>query len=102
MSHPLRKLAEGKSCMARIPGICNWNSETTVLAHVRRGNIAGVGQKPSDLCAFFCCSACHDCLDRRTHKDMPIEVINDYTLDALVRQLDWYDRHEILIVTVAA
>ena len=30
----LRKLARDRECQVRIPGICNHNPETTVLAHL--------------------------------------------------------------------
>lgn len=49
----------------RLPGVCNFNPETTVLAHVRRGGVAGVGQKPPYLAGIHCCSACHDAMDGR-------------------------------------
>lgn len=101
MSHPLRKLAKGKQCMVRLVGICNWNPETTVLAHIRRAHVAGAGQKPPDLCAVWACSACHDEIDRRTRNNRLREIEGDL-LDALVRQLAWYDQHEIVIPTVAA
>ena len=29
----LRKLAKGRDCQVRLPGICNGNPETVVLAH---------------------------------------------------------------------
>ena len=61
----LRKLARGKPCMVRLPGICNFDASTTVLAHVRRGGVAGMGQKPPDLCGVWACSACHDVIDGR-------------------------------------
>lgn len=59
----LRKSARGQQCMVRIPGICNFNQETTVLAHLGG---AGMGIKSHDLHGAFCCSACHDEIDRRT------------------------------------
>ena len=31
----LRKAARGRECQVRIPGVCNGNSETSVLAHIR-------------------------------------------------------------------
>lgn len=55
----LRKLAKGKPCMVRIPGICNGNSETTVLCHVRMVGISGMGLKSPDLIATWGCSDCH-------------------------------------------
>jgi len=61
----LRNLAKFKECQIRIPGVCNRDPATTVLAHNRRGGVAGVGQKPPDLCASWSCSACHDVVDGR-------------------------------------
>jgi len=61
----LRKLAKGKACQLRLPGVCNFYIETTVLAHVRRGGVAGYGEKPPDLCGIHACSACHDAMDGR-------------------------------------
>ena len=42
----LTKLARGRACQVRLPGICNFNAETTVLAHYRLAGICGVGFKP--------------------------------------------------------
>ncbi len=55
----LRKIAKGKDCMVRIPGICNRDAETTVLAHVRMSGITGYGQKAPDFLGAWCCSDCH-------------------------------------------
>lgn len=97
----LRQFAKGKPCMVRLVGICNFNPETTVLAHIRRGNIAGAGQKPSDIAAVWACSACHDAMDGRS-KYADDENLDADILAALCRQLAWYDEHEILIAVIAA
>lgn len=71
MPHDLRKLAKGKPCMVRIPGVCNHNPETTVLAHIRMAGITGVGQKAPDLLAAWACSSCHTYIDGRAkHEKM--------------------------------
>ena len=60
----ITKLARGQDCTVRLPGICNFNPETTVFAHisgVRHGH--GVGIKTSF--GAFCCSSCHDHIDGR-------------------------------------
>ncbi|WP_099133224.1 DUF1364 domain-containing protein [Xenorhabdus ehlersii] len=62
----LRKEARGRECQVRIPGICNGNSETVVLAHYRMAGICGMGMKPPDLFGAWACSCCHDEIDRRT------------------------------------
>ena len=54
--------------MVRLPGICNFNSETVVLAHIRLAGVSGMGMKSPDLIGAWACSACHDELDGRTHK----------------------------------
>jgi len=64
----LRKEAKGRGCMVRLPGICNFNSETVVLAHIRMAGVSGIGMKSPDLIGAWACSACHDELDGRTHK----------------------------------
>ncbi len=82
----LRRAAQGKPCLGRFPGICNFDESTTVLAHLRRGGIAGTGYKGAgDLASIRLCSSCHDALDRRTG----LEAVPDkYILDALCRTLD--------------
>jgi len=83
----LRKSAQGQDCHLRIPGVCNYNPETTVLAHIRRGN-AGIGMKPPDVCGVFACSGCHDWLDGRVRQ----ETLNDqYILDGHLRTLKFWD-----------
>ena len=64
----LRKQARGRGCTVRLPGICNFNNETVVLAHIRVMGVSGIGFKSPDLLGAWCCSACHDEIDGRTHK----------------------------------
>lgn len=63
--------------MVRAP-FCNFNPETTVLAHYRMAGVSGMGMKSPDLCGAWACSACHDYVDGRTHKN----------IDPIVRRLD--------------
>ena len=58
----IRKSARNQDCQVRIPGICNFNPETVVLAHLSGG---GWGLKRDDHEAAYCCSKCHDALDGR-------------------------------------
>lgn len=57
---PIRQSAKGQSCQVRVPGVCNGNPETTVLAHLNGG---GMGAKASDIHGAYCCSDCHTFLD---------------------------------------
>jgi hypothetical protein len=58
--------AKGEECQVRIPGVCNHNPETVVFAHINGG---GMGKKQPDTEGAYCCSACHDELDGRTHNN---------------------------------
>lgn len=62
----LRELARGRDCQVRLPGICNFDPETTVLAHYRLAGSCGMGIKPHDLLGAWACSSCHDEIDRRS------------------------------------
>ena len=67
----LRQEAKGRPCTCQIPGVCNGNLETTVLAHLNERSLfgVGIGQKVPDLFGAWSCSACHDVLDGRTKTD---------------------------------
>jgi hypothetical protein len=58
-----RKAAAGKPCMIRIPGVCGFDSSTTVLCHYRLGT--GGGMKPHDAQGAWGCNKCHDAVDGR-------------------------------------
>lgn len=62
----IRQAARGQECQVRIPGICNFNPETTVLAHRPGGPMGG---KNPDYQGAFCCSACHDIIDYRASEN---------------------------------
>lgn len=64
----LTKLARGRDCQVRLPGICSHDPETTVLAHYRLAGTCGMGIKPHDLLGAWACSSCHDEIDRRTRR----------------------------------
>lgn len=58
--------ARGEDCQIRIPGVCNFNKETTVWCHAN-GSAAGkpLGGKSDDRLGTYGCSSCHDVVDRR-------------------------------------
>jgi len=57
----LNDSAHGKECFVRIPGVCNHDSRTTILARLNGGN-------HDDLFGAFCCADCLEEYDRRTRK----------------------------------
>ena len=92
----LRKLARGQECMLGLPGICNHNPETTVLAHIRNQWYSR-GSKPPDICGVWACSSCHDVIDGRikSHNFNQLEL-DGYKFDAICRQLHFYVKEGIL------
>lgn len=84
----LRKEAKDKPCQVRIPGVCNGNPETTVLAHLPMAGISGMGMKPPDIIGTWACSSCHDEIDDRTnHSGFDQWQIDEYAYDGLRRTL---------------
>lgn len=83
----LRKEARGRECQIRIPGVCNGNSETVVLAHYRMSGICGTGIKPNDVFGAWACSDCHDEIDRRT-RITDAEYAKQCHLEGVIRTQD--------------
>lgn len=83
----LREFARGKRCQMRLDGCLDPRRDTTVLAHIRRANIAGIGQKPPDLCAVHACSNCHDRIDSRAPSGLTRLELDHAILFALLRTL---------------
>lgn len=89
VSQKLRESKKGQECQVRLPEICNWNPETTVLAHVAKGS--GMGQKCDDIHATFACSACHAEMDRVT-RVMEKDFVYQCAYEGMVRtQVIWLD-----------
>lgn len=78
----LRKSARGQECQIRLPGICNHNSETVVLAHL---NGAGIGTKQADLFGAYSCSRCHSVIDGEKQKHWTPETIKLWHLEGIIR-----------------
>lgn len=80
-SAKLRDSARGQECTLHVAGICNYNSETTVLAHLD-SEVKGMAIKSPDTFAVYACSRCHEWLDQ--HKGSR-EERSWYSLRALDR-----------------
>jgi hypothetical protein len=100
MPRDLRAFARGKPCYLRLQG-CSHDPEQTVLAHIRRGNVAGMGQKPVDVFAIPCCDSCHGRFDGRyqahgyTRTELDAEALR-----ALGQWLTYLWKEEILIAVM--
>ena len=92
----LRKQAKGRGCMVRIPGVCNHNSETVVLAHVRLTGVSGMGMKAPDILGAWACSACHDAVDRRNHTDLDRDYVRLLHLEGMARTIAQLEKEGLL------
>ena len=81
----LRKLAKGQECQIRIPGACNFNSETTILAHTQIKGTHGMGMKCPHLIGAWCCSNCHDIIDGRKKTEFSREEIANFKFEGVIR-----------------
>jgi Protein of unknown function (DUF1364) len=80
--------------MVRAPGVCNFDPETTVLAHFRMDT--GMGQKPLDLVGSWACSSCHDILDRRAPSAFTREQLDLLHLHGMVRTINALNKKGLL------
>ena len=82
----LRKYARGRACQIRLPGICNHDSATTVLAHVRMPG-TGMGMKPPNVVGAHACSACHDAVDGRTQTEFSRDYLRLAHFEGMARTI---------------
>jgi hypothetical protein len=92
----LRKAAQGRPCMVRLPDICNHNPETTVLAHIRMAGISGMGIKADDLLGAWACSACHDAIDRRSNTDLDRDYVRLAHLEGMARTIAQLRKEDLI------
>ena len=65
----IRESAQGEQCTIRLPGICNYNPDTTVWAHSNRSSDGkGMGLKAKDKNGAYACYNCHSVYDRQTKR----------------------------------
>lgn len=93
VSKKLRASAKGKECTLRLEGICCFNPETTVLAHLPCGQ-KGAGMKSPDNMAIFACAECHAHIDGANRWDVSAK---DYLRALAETQAIWIEQGLILI-----
>ena len=85
----LTESARMEQCQVRMPGICNFNPETVVLAHLPSGLGGKMGGKSIDLCSTYACSGCHDEIDGRTrHQEYTRNDVMRYAYEGHMRTLN--------------
>lgn len=85
-SKKIMNSAKGEDCALRLPGVCNFNSETTVAAHI--GRVRGMGHKCSDICIVYACSDCHREIDSHGRAEYADDVNRAWeeTLNKLINK----------------
>lgn len=96
MKKNLRKAARGRECTIRIPGVCNFNPETSVLAHYRLSDLCGTGIKPSDLTGAIGCDNCHAAVDGRLKTEYSHEELRLMHVEGVLRTLDIWEREGLI------
>lgn len=84
----LRKQARGRECQIRIPGVCSFNPETSVLTHYRMPGNCGTGCKPDDLHAAIGCNCCHDAVDGRIKTEFTRDELRLMHAEGVLRTID--------------
>ena len=92
----LRKAARDRHCTVRVPGHCNGNPETTVLAHYRMAGQNGTGIKPSDFLGAWACSNCHDAIDFRVLTEWSREELRMFHLEGVMRTLAQLEKEGLI------
>ena len=86
----IQRSAKGQECTLQIAGVCNYDSETTVLCHVGFKDGSAKRHRPGERNAVYGCSACHDAIDGRSGQ-RNYEYIHFYVARALVRTAERRD-----------
>lgn len=92
----IRESARGQDCLVRLPGVCSFNRETVIAAHIRISGLCGIGIKPSDLLTVRACSNCHDVMDGRAKAAFPAEQLKIYVHEAHCRTLVEYEKEGLV------
>lgn len=99
MPKSLRTLARGQSCYLRLAG-CSHDPEKTVLCHLRRGGVGGMGLKPDDLLALPCDDHCHSIIDRRVGSDYTREELDSEILRGYLQWMSFLIKQEIVVIVL--
>jgi len=79
----ITKSAKGKDCQVRVIGICSYDNEKTVYAHLNGG---GIGMKSHDIHGAYACFECHQWLDGGYVEHLVLREKRDLIhLEAVVR-----------------
>jgi hypothetical protein len=73
----IRQSARGEDCTINLPGVCNYNPETSVWAHSNRYEHGkGMGLKAKDEHGAYACYDCHMVYDRQKKRPEHLSLDN--------------------------
>ncbi len=78
----ITKSAKGEDCSVRLPTICSFDNDKTILAHI--GTSFSAPNRAHDFHACYCCSDCHDVVDNRVKSDFSSEDLLTAVTDAMM------------------
>ncbi len=96
-SKKLTEGAKGKQCSLQIPGVCTFNPETVVFAHLPSGT-QGMAYKSDDFWGVDACMGCHDAIDGRNGYRFEPGEKEQYLLQALHITLSRRIRDGIIVI----
>lgn len=67
-SKNIRNSAKGQKCTVNIPGVCNYDPETTVYCHIAADGGKMGGKADDVLGGYYGCDSCHSEMDGRTNQ----------------------------------
>lgn len=97
-SKKLRDAARGQDCTLNIIGVCSYNPETVVLAHLPDES-HGMARKSDDISACFACDNCHSVLDGRVNHYLEPADKESYMRRAMVRT--WRKLIELDVIKIS-
>ena len=83
----IMEAARGERCTLQIAGVCNYNPDTTVCAHLPDSS-GGSSRLTGPLSVAFACSECHDAIDRRRKLELADSDREFYLRRGLQRTLN--------------
>lgn len=78
----ITKSAKGEDCSVRLPTVCSFDNDKTILAHL--GTSFSAPNRANDFFAAYCCADCHDVIDNRVKSKFTSEEILIATSDAMM------------------
>jgi aldehyde:ferredoxin oxidoreductase len=74
--------ARGEDCQIRLPGVCNFNSETTMFCHLGG---AGMALKSDTIHGAYGCYDCHMVCDGHIKSEYESDILKLWFFEGMVK-----------------